>query len=140
LLEEFLFLKQNLKIKNINMKQEKDLAHFFALLGSVMLGEAELTKEMLDKGVNINGKVPDYQIEMEIEKDPDSHPHVSHFDTPLLVAVKTLAHNKIIKLLLERGADAEMKDENGKTALDIAKERKLFDVVKIFEDYKLANV
>jgi ankyrin repeat protein len=124
------------------MKEErgKELAYFFALLGSTMLGEVETTKEMLDKGVNINGKFSDYEIEMEIEKDPDSHPQFSKLDTPLLVAVKSIAHNKIIKLLLERGADAEMKDENGKTALDIAKERKLFDVVKIFEDYKTLNV
>jgi Ankyrin repeats (many copies) len=127
-----------LKRKIMKEDNKKDLACFFALLGSTQLGEIERVKEMLDKGVNVNGRVPDYGIEME--KDPDSHPTISELDTPLLVAVKSIAHNKIIKLLLEYGADAEMKDENGKTALDIAKERKLFDVVKIFEDYKTVNI
>jgi Ankyrin repeat len=78
-----------------------------------MLGKVELTKEMLDKGVNVNGRILDYKIaievETEIEKDSDSHPQFSEMVTPLLVAVKALAYNKIIKLLLERGADTEMK-------------------------------
>ena len=115
-------------------EKRKKLAAFFALLGSTMLGELEITKEMLDKGVNVNGRFIDFEEKME--KDSDTHPTISPLDTPLLVAIKSIAHNKIIKLLLERGADTEMKDENGKTALDIAKERKLSDVVKIFEDYK----
>ncbi len=119
-------------------EKRRNLAYFFTLLGSTTIGEIDITKEMLDKGVNINGKLIDFDD--ILDKDPDVHPTISHFDTPLLVAVKSIAHSKIIKLLLERGADSDMKDENGKTALDIAKERKLFDVVKIFEDYKSGNI
>ncbi len=120
-----------------NGEEKKELAYFMALLGGAMLGEVDLVREMLDKGMNINGIIANTSFSKTIEKDPDSHPTVSQFDTPLLVAVKSTAHNKVIKLLLERGADAELRDENGKTALDIARERKLYDVVKILESHEI---
>jgi ankyrin repeat protein len=50
-----------------------------------------------------------------------------------LVAVKSSALPQIVQLLLERGADATVKDENGKTPLEIAQDRKLTDVVNLLE-------
>lgn len=111
--------------------KRKKVASFFTFLGGVMLGDVEKVKEMLDRGENVNGKFIDF--EFDGTKDPDSHPMIAETDTPLLVAVKSIAHTKVIQLLLERGADVTARDENGKTALEIASERNLMDVVKILE-------
>ena len=114
--------------------KRKKIAGFFTFLGAVMLGEVEMVKEMLEQGENVNGRFIDF--EFEGKKDPHSHPTIAETDTPLLVAVKSIAHTKVIQLLLERGADVTVKDENGKTALEIAKERKLIDIARILETHE----
>ncbi|MEO1050421.1 MAG: ankyrin repeat domain-containing protein [Bacteroidota bacterium] len=42
----------------------------------------------------------------------------------------------IVKLLLEHGADTELKSSNGKTALDWAADQKHFDVVELIRSFK----
>ena len=40
----------------------------------------------------------------------------------------------IIKLLMRNGANPNLKDKNGSTSIDIAEDRKLFDVVSYLKD------
>jgi ankyrin repeat protein len=40
-----------------------------------------------------------------------------------------------VKLLLDLGADVSIKDENGETALDIAKKNKDKEVIKLLEEH-----
>ena len=115
--------------------KRKRVASFFTFLGGVVLGDVEKVEEMLDRGENVNGRFIDFEVDME--KDPDAHPTIAKTDTPLLVAVKSIAHTKVVQLLLERGADSAIKDEDGKTALEIANERKLIDIVRILEIHQI---
>lgn len=119
---------------NIDEHTKKRLSSFFTLLGGVMFGDVKKVEKMLDQGEDVNGRFID--LGFDSEKKPDSDPVIAETDTPLLVAVKSSAQPKIIQLLLERGADVTVKDENGKTALEIAKERKLTDVVRILETHR----
>lgn len=48
--------------------------------------------------------------------------------TPL-VAAAAAGHAAMVKLLLERGADPELRDGNGKTAADVATRGAFFDVL-----------
>ena len=116
---------------NLDENTKKMLTGFFMLLGGVMFGDVKKVEKMLDQGEDVNGRIID--IDFNFEKDPESGSTITDTDTPLLVAVKSSAQPQIVQLLLERGADATVKDENGKTPLEIAKERNLTDVVNLLE-------
>jgi hypothetical protein len=118
---------------NMNDETKKKLGNFFTLLGGVMFGDVKKVVKMLDQGEDVNSRLMD--IDFNYEKDSESSPTISDTDTPLLVAVKSSGLPEIIQLLLERGADHTVKDKNGKTPLEIAKERQLTDVVNLLEIY-----
>jgi hypothetical protein len=116
---------------NLDENTKKRLSSFFMLIGGVMFGDVKKVEKMLDQGTDVNGRIID--IDFNYEKDSESGSTITDTDTPLLVAVKSSALPKIVQLLLERGADVTVKDENGKIPLEIAKERKLTDVVNLLE-------
>lgn len=118
---------------NLDENTKKRLSGFFMLLGGVMFGDVKKVEKMLDKGADVNGRIID--IDFDYEKDPESSPTIADTDTPLLVAVKSSALPEIVQLLLERGADTTVRDEKGRTVLEIAKERKLIDVLAILETH-----
>ncbi len=118
---------------NLDENTKKRLGSFFTLLGGVMFGDVKKVEKMLDQGADVNGRVMD--IGFNYERDAESS-LIADTDTPLLVAVKSSALPKIVQLLLERGADVAVKDENGKTPIEIAKERKLTEVIEILENHK----
>jgi ankyrin repeat protein len=117
--------------------EKKKLESFFTLFGGIMFGDVEKVKRILDQGENVNGRFLD--IGYEGPKNSDSNPAFKETDTPLLVAVKSSAQTEVIKLLLDRGADVTVRDENGKTPIDIAKERKLIDIVEMLENHKTSE-
>jgi hypothetical protein len=119
---------------NLDENTKKRLSSFFMLIGGVMFGDVKKVEKMLDQGTDVNGRIID--IDFNYEKDSESGSTITDTDTPLLVAVKSSALPKIVQLLLERGADVTVKDENGKIPLEIAKERKLTDVISILETYQ----
>ena len=116
---------------NLDENSKKRIGSFFTLLGGVMFGDIKKVEKILDQGADINGRIKD--LDFNYEKDPESGSIITDTDTPLLVAVKSSALPKIVQLLLERGADVTAKDENGRTPLEIAKDRKLIDVVNLLE-------
>jgi ankyrin repeat protein len=103
---------------------------FCTLVGAIMFGDVETVEKTLDEGENVDVRFIDLDYKGEPIKDS---PVFAATDTPLLVAVKSSARANIIQLLLDRGADVTVKDENGKTPLEIAKERELPGVVRILE-------
>lgn len=48
---------------------------------------------------------------------------------PPIVAAAAAGHAAMVKLLLERGADPELRDRNGETAADVAKKAAFVDVL-----------
>ena len=116
------------------MEEDKKnkLKSFFTLVGGVMLGDVEEVKKMLDQGEKVDVRFID--LEYDGERISDS-PIIAETDTPLLIAVKTSANTEVIQLLLERGADLSARDENGKTALEIAKERELTGLARMLENH-----
>jgi ankyrin repeat protein len=70
-----------------------------------------------------------------IEKKADVNAFTNHRMTPLHFATY-FDHGDIVKLLLENGADTEMKDDSDLTALEVAKEEGLTEIIDIFENYK----
>ena len=116
---------------NMDEQTRKRLSTFFNLLGGVVFGDVRKVKKMLDDGEDVNGRVID--LGFNSQNQPDSDPDIAETDTPLLVAVKSSAQVEIVQLLLERGADVTVKDKRGRTPLEIARERKLTDVVNMLE-------
>jgi uncharacterized protein len=83
-----------------------------ALTGAVASGHAEIVKWLLESSANANYKYgPGY--------------------TPLLTAAAN-GNLEIIKLLLTHGADPAAKTNDGKSASDLAEERKHPDVIEFF--------
>ena len=115
---------------NIDDETKKKLGNFFTFLGGIAFGDIKKVEKMLDQGEDVNGRIIDI---FKLEIDHEDNPTIADTDTPLLIAVKSGALPEIVQLLLERGADVTVKDENGKTPLEIAKERKLIDVVSLLE-------
>ena len=116
---------------NLDENTKKRLSGFFMLLGGIVFGDIKKVEKMLNQGVDANDRFID--IGFKGEKDPEDGPTIAETDTPLLIAVKSSAIPEIIQLLLKRGADITVKDENGKTPLEIAKERKLSEIETILE-------
>jgi ankyrin repeat protein len=59
--------------------------------------------------------------------------------TPLHYAVASAASDTIcayiVRLLLENGADPNIKDNNGRTVLDLAYEKRCYEVARIIEEF-----
>ena len=119
--------------ENLDEITKKKLGVFFTFLGGVMFGDVKKVEEMLAQGADVNGRVID--LDFNYEKNTGSS-LITDTDTPLLAAVKSSALFQIVQLLLEHGADVSVKDENGKTPLEIAKERKLTEIIEILENHK----
>ena len=64
-------------------------------------------------------------------------------ETALIMAAKSKYYNgetpektEIVKLLLENGADVNVKDDVGKTALDMATEKSFSNIEKLLKKYE----
>ncbi|MGA2093146.1 MAG: ankyrin repeat domain-containing protein [Sedimentisphaerales bacterium] len=57
---------------------------------------------------------------------------MTHGATALLWAARA-GHTEVVNLLLEKGAEVNVKDNNGKTALGMAKLRSYADIVQLLE-------
>ena len=94
---------------------EKD-PHGDTALALAACGRApEIVKLLLDHGDDVNG-VDEYGL------------------TPLLWACSRQASTSVIKALLERGADAKVKDKEGQSALAMASERGRPEVIRLLLD------
>lgn len=114
-----------------NSQRDKELKDLFVLFGAILVGEIEIVREMIDKGININSRTQDFAFD-GFGKGLSNNATISHLDTPLMVALKHNSNLATIKLLLENGADLSLTDEKGRNSLDIASENKLTNILKLF--------
>jgi len=122
-------------------------------VGNTPLGSAtshiELVKLLLNHGADphncttfgstmLNDVALDRDLEVArflIEAGCDVNEQDDSGDTPLITAVWTSRINlDMVRLFLDAGADANIANRDGKTAIDIAKEMKATDVVKMLLD------
>jgi ankyrin repeat protein len=111
-------------------------------------GHEETARVLLDAGADVNGEKGYYSplawavmteqpnlklVKLLIGRGADVNQHERSFsETPLHVAVR-YGSVEGVKLLLEAKADPMGKQSDGKTPLDLAKERKHQDIVKLLE-------
>lgn len=121
---------------------------------AVLLEKPDIVKKLLEKGANPNladdgGAIPISEIVLALRPDMESFnlllekgTNVNHQEkngsTLLIYAAKNSkmaseTRQEIIKALLGKGADKRIKDKDGKTALDWAKERKNTDAVELLK-------
>jgi ankyrin repeat protein len=81
-----------------------------------------------------NKSEEEYQIvEMFLSHGADPNiPHKTAGTTPLIQAVFK-ADIRLVKLFLEHGADLDLKDNQGRTALDIAKKKNYPEVIDLLQ-------
>ncbi|MCC6003798.1 MAG: ankyrin repeat domain-containing protein [Thermofilum sp.] len=98
---------------NVNAKNKDDVTplHFAAAMGFV-----EVARLLLEHGANMNAK----------SKDEGWTP---------LHAAAAVGRAEFARLLLERGADPSIRDKDGRTPLDVARERGYERVARVIEEY-----
>lgn len=121
---------------------------------AVLREKTDAVKKLLDKGADPNrpdaaGSLPLYEIivarmpDMEVfrmlmAKTTDVNKQDTDRATLLIYAIKNPrltaeTRREMIKSLLEKGADKNLRDKNGKTALDWAKERKIAEAIEMLK-------
>jgi ankyrin repeat protein len=115
-----------------NNLRKKNLKDLFVLFGSILAGRTEILNQMLSEGANINSRLNDISLDGLIELDSKEATILS-LDTPMLIALKHNSDFEIIKILFENGADVTLKNNNGKSSIDIAKEKGMTEVLKLFK-------
>jgi ankyrin repeat protein len=111
-------------------------------------GHFEVVKLLLEKGANVNAKQPDdgrtaliwaaetghsEVIRLLLEKGADVNAKQMRFDFTALMEASMRGDAESVKLLLEKGADVNAKDYSGNTALGMAKQRSLAEIVQLLE-------
>ena len=91
------------------------------------MGDYKLVKLFIDKAeIDYPGKFPDV-----LKKKGEKKQFVDNM-TPLMVASKS-GNIKIVRLLLNKGADIRLKDSLGRSAIDYASHFKNTDIKKLLQ-------
>ena len=119
-----------------------------ALNTAVQKGDIETARTLLDSGVDVNERnkfgsfalnaaavendIP--LLRLLVERGANANAQSWSGDTALICATKYAGGKKdTVKLLLDAGTDVSLKDEDGKTALDYAKEKKQAEALALLE-------
>ncbi len=119
-----------------------------ALNSAVQKGDIETARTLLDGGVDVNERnkfgsfalnaaavendIP--LLRLLIERGANANAQNWSGDTALICATKYAGGKKdTVELLLDAGTDVSLKDEDGKTALDYAKEKKQAEALALLE-------
>ncbi|MEW9097092.1 MAG: ankyrin repeat domain-containing protein [Clostridiaceae bacterium] len=131
--------------ENPKLLHEKDKFGFSSIHYAADGEEEEILQFLLDNGVDVNDKNDDGNTalftvlypniaEMLIENGANINERNKFGDTPLhCLAANGEESEEIITILLENGADKTIINNNGKTALDIAKAREDMDNINLLK-------
>ena len=112
-------------------------------------GDSTQVTALLDSGMDVNGRtctgsyaLNNAAVENEIEVikillERGANPNVQNLqgDTPLICATKYAGGKPAtVKLLIEAGTDSAKRDDDGKTALDYAKEKEQKEAISLLEN------
>jgi hypothetical protein len=97
-------------------------------------GDVEVVRILLDAGANPAGESWSPFSDMPRPKGGLA------FCNNAIHAAANKGHAEVVKLLCSRGADWRARDNKGKTALDIARERGDTEIVNFLEQYEHSNV
>lgn len=120
-----------------------------ALTRACALGRLETAEVLLDRGADINRtsrrrpatplspKIPSSRLPLPLRKvapaassfSLQAAPARGRVHQPPLIVAAAAGHAAMVRLLLERGADPEIRDEGCKTAADVAREAAFVDVL-----------
>ena len=124
-----------------------------ALMWAAQRGNTEIVRLLLDKGAKVREnnaamikavtvsprghrkEVPEI-VKMLIEHGADVNTRFPYKNWTLLMFAVDNGFTESVKILLANGADAGAKDKDGKTALDLAKEKGRGKIVKLLESHK----
>jgi ankyrin repeat protein len=90
---------------------------------AALAGYRNVAEVLLAGGADVNAKVG-------LGRTPGWRPGWRMGWTPLRYAVEC-GHNDVVALLLAKGADAALADDAGKTPIDIAREKRWTETLKI---------
>lgn len=93
---------------------------YTALIRACMLGRADIVVALLDRGADIN-----YQ---------------NKFKRTALHYCASLGHGKVLRILLERLADLDLKDINGNTAYDLAEKENFVVAMTLLSQFRSGNI
>ncbi|KAI3443381.1 hypothetical protein Pfo_000046 [Paulownia fortunei] len=108
-------------------------------------GRGEVLRHLLLKGANVNALTKDGNTALHLaveerRRDCARLLNASDGDTPLHIA-STLGDEQMVKLLLHKGANKDVRNKTGKRAYDLAAENghtKLFDALRLGDNLCLA--
>ena len=99
-------------------------------------GPESLLAASLHDAIHVVAQLLDHGVRADVQNSKQQTAlHIAVLGKALEQVYKQ-PRNDVIKLLIERGADVNAVDAEGKTALDLAREMGYFDVVEIFETYQ----
>lgn len=121
-----------------------------ALTRACALGRLETAETLLDRGANIN-RLPKRRLATPLHQGSPRRQILTPAGAsslalpslreaaqgggagrqppPPLIAAAAVGHAAMVRMLLERGADPDIRDGNGKTAADVAKSGAFVDVL-----------
>lgn len=100
--------------------------HDFDLCARARDGQEEAVRFLLDRGANVNQAHEQYTRELD---------HKNTHNTPLICALLK-GHLQVARLLLERGADADRTNKEGKTALMYGAENGDLSAIQLLTNYR----
>ncbi len=116
-----------------------------ALMMASYLGQTEVAQKLIAKGAEVNqpgwtalhyaaasGKTELVALLLEHHAYIDTES--PNKTTPLMMAVQ-FGKKTVVKLLLEEGADASLKNASGQTAQDFAKANRRDDILEVFAEF-----
>lgn len=101
---------------------------FTPFIVSCLYGDEKFVKFSIENGADVNSN---FLIVIHDGKENEYNNYRGQ--TPLTAAISG-GHIEIVKLLIENGADITLKNGNDKTPLQLAKELKKEDIIKILND------
>lgn len=115
----------SLKMIDLLVRHEAQIDRSGALILAAQIGKMEAVTYLLDKGANVN---------LCGWRDVMIFTRLEEAESALHGAVKG-GHEGAVRLLLERGADAGMKNGKGQTALDLARDSEKEIIIRLLSSH-----